>query len=135
TRELDRLVEPPAEQGDEADREQDARDDERLPAERKEVVVGVGEDADHWRQMLRVVAAGSRRSSQIMNMVRVTKIAVNIDAMTPRIRVTAKPRTGPVPNWKRKSAVSTIVTFESMIALIACLKPSFTARRTVLPAW
>ena len=51
----------------------------------------------------------------------------------PTISVTAKPLTGPVPNWKRKSAVMTVLTLESMMALIACLKPSSIASRTVLP--
>ena len=68
-----------------------------------------------------------------MKKVRVTKIAVIIEATMPMMSVTAKPFTGPVPNWKRKSAVSTVLTLESMIAFIACLNPSSTARRTVLP--
>ena len=38
----------------------------------------------------------------------VTKTAVTIDAAIPMISVTANPLTGPVPNWKRKSAVSTV---------------------------
>ncbi len=46
-----------------------------------------------------------RRSSQIMKKVRVTNTAVIIEAMMPMISVTANPLTGPVPNWKRKSAV------------------------------
>ena len=37
--------------------------------------------------------------SQSPNAVRETKMAVNIEAMMPRLKVTAKPRTGPVPNW------------------------------------
>ena len=35
-----------------------------------------------------------------MKKVRVTKIAVNSEAMMPMESVTAKPRIGPVPNWK-----------------------------------
>ena len=68
-----------------------------------------------------------------MKKVRVTKTAVIIEAMMPMIRVTAKPLTGPVPNWNRKSAVSTVLTFESTMAFMACLKPSSIASRTVLP--
>ena len=49
-----------------------------------------------------------RRCSQSMKNVRVTKIAVIIEAAMPTISVTAKPFTGPVPNWKRNSAVSTV---------------------------
>ena len=47
--------------------------------------------------MLKVAMAGFR-FSQSMNSVRVTKMAVIIEAMMPRIRVTANPHTGPVPN-------------------------------------
>ncbi len=37
--------------------------------------------------------------------VRTTKIADTIEARVPTMRVTAKPRTGPVPNWKSSNAV------------------------------
>jgi hypothetical protein len=64
----------------------------------------------------------------------VTKIAVNIEAMMPIARVTAKPRTGPVPNWKRTKAVSSVVSCASTIAESAWPKPSLTATRGLRPA-
>ena len=82
--------------------------------------------------MLSVVASGFR-SSHIMKKVRVTNTAVNSDARMPTISVTAKPFTGPVPNWKRQSAVSTVERLESVMAGSAWRKPSSMARRTVLP--
>ncbi len=44
-----------------------------------------------------------------------TKRAVNMDAEIPMIRVTANPRRGPVPNWKRKMAAIIVVTLASRI--------------------
>jgi hypothetical protein len=75
-----------------------------------------------------------RRSSQIIMNVRVTNTAEIIEAPSPMSSVTAKPWTESVPTRYRISAVSAVVTFESMIALIACLKPRSTAARTVAPA-
>jgi len=46
-------------------------------------------------------------------MIRVTKMAVNMLAMMPRVSVTANPFTGPDPNWKRNTAAINVVTFES----------------------
>jgi hypothetical protein len=46
---------------------------------------------------------------------RLTKRAVNIDEKMPTIRVTAKPRIGPVPNWNRKRAAIRVVTLASRI--------------------
>src|SRR5256885_10586067 len=60
-------------------------------------------------------------------------MAVIIEAPIPMISVMAKPRTGPVPTRYRMPAVRAVLTFESMIALIACLNPSSTAVRTSLP--
>src|SRR5581483_2743969 len=129
--ELDAVVEPSGEE------EQESRQDDRrghrvgVPADPDEVVVGVGEETGH-RQMLSVDMAG-RRSSHTRKNVLVTKTAVIIEAMMPRMRVTAKPLTGPVPNWNRKSAVRMVLTFESTIAFIAWRNPSSTARRMVFP--
>ena len=102
-----------------------------VPADADEVVVGVGEESQHVRCSAWTWSAGA--ASQIMKKVRVTKTAVIIEATMPMISVTAKPLTGPVPNWKRKSAVSTVLTLESTMAFMACLNPSSIARRTVLP--
>ena len=44
---------------------------------------------------------------------------VTIEAAIPAISVTAKPFTVLEPNWYSTIAVSTVVTFESMIALMA----------------
>ena len=43
--------------------------------------------------------------------------------------VTANPRTGPVPNWKRMSPVISVVILASTMADTALLKPSSTAVR------
>ena len=62
------------------------------------------------------------------------KIAEKNDVKIPIIKVVAKPLIGPVPNKKRINAVKNVVTFESIIAENALLYPSFTAKRTPLPA-
>ena len=48
-------------------------------------------------------------------MTRVTTIAVNMLAIRPITVVTAKPRIGPVPNWKRRKEEISVVKFESRI--------------------
>ena len=66
------------------------------PPEPDEVDPGVMKDAQH--QMLSVWVA-RLRDSQMRKNVRTTKIAVTIEAARPASSVTAKPCTGPVPNW------------------------------------
>jgi len=44
-------------------------------------------------------ATRRRRLSQTMIIQRDSMIAVNIEVTSPNDSVTAKPRTGPVPNW------------------------------------
>src|SRR2546430_13345230 len=56
--------------------------------------------------------------------------AVINDARIPMISVMAKPCTGPVPTSHRMNAVRRELTFESMMALMACLKPSSPAVRS-----
>ena len=68
-------------------------------------------------------------------MVRDTKTAVNMLARMPMDRVTAKPLTGPVPNWKRKSAAIRVVMFASRIVPKARANPVSMAARTVLPTF
>ena len=46
-------------------------------------------------------------------------IAVNMEVIRPMDSVTAKPRTGPVPNTSSSSAAISVVTFESMIVVNA----------------
>ncbi len=58
---------------------------------------------------------------------------MNIEATMPIPSVTAKPLTGPVPNWKSTSAVSSVVRLESTIAERALPKPSDTAARGARP--
>jgi len=53
---------------------------------------------------------------------------------TPRLRVTANPLIGPVPNWKRTAAVMRVVTWESKIVQNALSYPESTAARGVFPA-
>ena len=61
-------------------------------------------------------------------------MAVNMEPMMPIVRVTAKPRTGPVPNWYRMTAVMIVVRLESVMATAACWKPALTAASGVMPA-
>src|SRR5690606_7542709 len=106
--ELDAVVDAPDEEHQQSGHHQQGDDDEREAPLAEEVVVRVGEEAHG--QMLRACRPG-RRCSQMRKKVRVTKMAVTIEAMMPITIVTAKPLTGPVPNWKRKSAVRMVVTF------------------------
>ena len=55
------------------------------------------------------------------------KIAENMEAMMPRVRVTAKPRTGPVPNWYRMAATMIVVRLESTMERLALSKPALMA--------
>ena len=55
--------------------------------------------------------------------------AETMDAMTPMDRVTPKPLIGPEPRKNSRPAASRVVTLESMIALHALLKPTWSARR------
>ena len=51
-----------------------------------------------------------------MNIVLVTNIAVNIEAIRPTLNVIAKPLIGPVPNWNSTTAAINDVKLESIIA-------------------
>ena len=64
---------------------------------------------------------------------RETNTAVNIEAATPRLRVTAKPRTGPVPNSYRMAAAMMVVRLESVMEMLARSKPQATARAGLRP--
>jgi hypothetical protein len=46
----------------------------------------------------------------------VKKIAVNIDVTIPQIKVTAKPRIGPVPKYIRTTQTAAVVILASKIA-------------------
>jgi hypothetical protein len=50
---------------------------------------------------------------------RVTVTAVNIEASTPTVRVTANPRTGPEPSQNSTNTAISVVTLESMIVMSA----------------
>ena len=65
------------------------------------------------------VWAPRERFSHRRKKVRTTKIDVNIDATIPAMSVTAKPFTGPVPNWYSTMAVRIVDTFESTMAGMA----------------
>ena len=56
-------------------------------------------------------------------------VAVNMDMVRPRIKEMPKPLTGPVPNWKRKSAATTAVTLPSKMAENALSYPWSMASR------
>ena len=51
-----------------------------------------------------------------INIVLVTKIAVNIEAIRPTLNVIANPLIGPVPNWNNTTAAIKDVKLESIIA-------------------
>ena len=51
----------------------------------------------------------------------------------PRVRVTAKPRTGPVPNWYRMAATMIVVRLESTMERLARSKPALMALGGVRP--
>ena len=68
------------------------------------------------------------------NRTRETNKAVNIEARIPIVIVTAKPFTGPVPNWNRNTAAINVVILASRIAERALPKPASIADRTVLPS-
>ena len=51
-----------------------------------------------------------------INIVLVTNIAVNIEAIRPILNVIAKPLIGPVPNWNNTTAAINDVKLESIIA-------------------
>ena len=95
--ELDAVVEPPDQHQDQAGDEDDRRDDERIPASANEIDVRVREECAHDQMLSSAVEV--RFDSQSRKKVRTTKIAETIEASVPTMSVTAKPRTGPVPNW------------------------------------
>ena len=68
-----------------------------------------------------------------LKQLRVTSSAENIDATMPIVSVMAKPLTGPVAFQKRISAVMSVVTFESKIALKALSYAAFKATFSGLP--
>ena len=61
------------------------------------------------------------RSINELKIVRVTKIAVNIEITIPQNKTVAKPRIGPVPNCYRTSAAIRVVTLASTIVVKAHL--------------
>src|SRR3989344_196238 len=69
----------------------------------------------------------------IFKIVLVTVIAVNIETKTPIAKVTAKPRTSPVPIKYKIPAVISEEILESLIEDQARLKPSSNACLLVLP--
>src|SRR5579871_2567223 len=68
--------------------------------------------------------AAMPESTKKTNRDRVTKTAVKSEIKTPKIRVVAKPLTGPVPKLTRTKLVRIVQAFESMIAGKARRKPS-----------
>ena len=83
--------------------------------------------------MLKVESRGLRQicTSKIA---RDTNTAVNRLAMRPMTSVTAKPRTGPVPNTNRNALATTVVTCVSMMVTKARSNPAPMAAATALPA-
>ena len=57
------------------------------------------------------------RFTNALKIVRVTKIAVNIEINMPQKRTVAKPRIGPVPNCHKTSAAIKVVMFASTIVV------------------
>ena len=73
------------------------------------------------------------RYTNALKIVRVTKIAVNIEINMPQKRTVAKPRIGPVPNCHKTSAAIKVVMFASTIVVKARLYPPSIAAFAVLP--
>ena len=73
------------------------------------------------------------RLSMPVNINLVMKSEVKREVRIPMISVVANPCTGPLPNTKRTIPVMIVVTLESMMADMAFLYPSFTARLNPLP--
>ena len=95
-RELDAPVEAVEEDEDNRRNDEDDDDESRLLPPADEIDLGVVKNAQH--QMLSGVAPRVR-FNQTRNSVRTTKMALTIEAARPASSATAKPRTGPVPNW------------------------------------
>ena len=68
-----------------------------------------------------------------LKIVRVTKIAVNIEIRIPQNSTVAKPLIGPVPNCHSTNAAIRVVTFASTIVVNALSYPPSTAARGVFP--
>ena len=68
------------------------------------------------------------------NITRVTRMAENIEAQRPMVRVMAKPLMVPLPSAKRMTAVMSEVMLESKIALKAFSYAASTAFLRDLPA-
>ena len=80
-----------------------------------------------WRGMLGGVLDGEKGGRRGSNMVRDTNTAVKTLASSPMVRVVAKPRIGPVPNWNRKAAAMSEATCVSRIVRKTRSKPAATA--------
>ena len=63
----------------------------------------------------------------ILKIVFEVNIAVNILVKIPQHKTIAKPLIGPEPNWYKISAARIVVTFASIIVVIALEKPLSTA--------
>jgi hypothetical protein len=63
----------------------------------------------------------------------VNTTAVNILTNIPKVRVTAKPLIGPVPNLNKTAAAIKVVILASIIVLIALVKPDSVAALRVFP--
>ena len=73
------------------------------------------------------------RLAKELNMVRVTKMAVNMEIRIPQNRTVANPFIGPVPNCHKTSAAIRVVTLASMIVVNALSYPPSIAALGVLP--
>src|SRR5580704_434719 len=73
------------------------------------------------------------RLSYQSKITRDTNTAVNKFANRPKLRVTAKPRTGPVPKINKMIAETMVVTCVSTIVIQAWPKPCSTAEGGVFP--
>ena len=69
----------------------------------------------------------------ISKMLLVMTTAVNKLITTPKLKETAKPLIGPVPNWNKTRAVIKVVTCESTMVKRALLYPASMEALTVFP--
>src|SRR4029077_12466503 len=114
TREVDPVAQAaPGHHGPDTGQDEEDRDDVGPGAPADEVEVGVLEELEHGGQ----IESDSRLRGPMYSRSksnRVKKTAVKRLAAIPIIRVTAKPLTGPVPNWKRMRPETSTVTWVSM---------------------
>ena len=107
-----------------------SRQRDGVPAPADEIEVGILEEVHATRCSASRCCCGATSTSS--NIVRDTNTAVNTLDSRPMVSVVAKPRIGPVPNWKRNAAEMSEATCVSRIVRKTRSKPAATACLTRL---